>query len=622
MSFIFLILIPIIFIINFYAIGSFLVKINNYKKDVYELIVLGFAIYILILNYIYFFSSIDLFIFVALITLLSIFFLIFEFFKKKNISNYLRLIIILFVTNLIISLVAILYGEQFYVFRGNIYDFFSYLSTASIISNHNYGQILNIISSESFKNPLLIEYSNFIHSRPSTQIFLASINQITDTSIFVKGFALKSICILLTYISSYSFFSNYLKKKYDRIIYSFGFVFSSFFFYIYEIDALAHLLSLPLMIIIFKNILEFKNQNNNSLFSNLIFITIYSACFFIVYPEGASVILLPAAIYILYLILINKNKIYSNKITLLTGSLAVFLLLTLPLYKSTYEYLFFVQLKNGLNSTKDFWGYYGAFILGKSNPIYNEEVVSSIKNLWNEKSSIYQILNSVIDFNIDSSNQYYFLNILPSLFGFYHLTTDNNNNIFLNYLFVILLLILNLYLIKIIIERILHIFRDFTVENNFFKILIVYFIILSFYLLGSKNYWSVIKVYSFFCFFIYFFLLYDFKKKLFVNKFNKIIIFILLLFPIYKYSSFNNGIGAIDSFPSIMKKELKLNTSWVLDYKKISNCYNISYEFNDKFKEIYVKLALNDFKINGIEDSFYDCKIIYNKNAFQILDYE
>ena len=206
MSFIFLILIPIIFIINFYAIGSFLVKINNYKKDVYELIVLGFAIYILILNYIYFFSSIDLFIFVALITLLSIFFVIFEFFKKKNISNYLRLIIILFVTNLIISLVAILYGEQFYVFRGNIYDFFSYLSTASIISNHNYGQILNIISSESFKNPLLIEYSNFIHSRPSTQIFLASINQITDTSIFVKGFALKSICILLTYISSYSFF--------------------------------------------------------------------------------------------------------------------------------------------------------------------------------------------------------------------------------------------------------------------------------------------------------------------------------------------------------------------------------------------------------------------------------
>ena len=621
MSFMFLILIPIIFIINFYAIGSFFVKINNYKKDIYELIVFGFAIYILTLNYIYFFSNIDLFYFVGIITLLSIFFVIIEYLKKKNFSNHLKLIITLFALNLIISSVATHYGEQFYVFRGNIYDFFSYLSTASIISNFNYGQILNIISTESFKSPLLIEYSNFIHSRPSTQIFLASINQISNTSIFVKGFAFKSICILLTYISCYSFFSNYLKKKYDRIIYSFGFVFSSFFFYIYEIDALAHLLSLPLMIIIFKNILELKNQSNNNIFSNLVFIAIYSACFFIVYPEGASVILLPIAIYILYLIFINKNKIYSNKIVLLIGPLVVFLLLTLPLYESTYEYLLFNQLKNALNSTKDFWGYYGAFVLGKSNPIYNEEVVSSIKNLWNEKSSIYQILNSVIDFNIDSSNQYYFLNILPSLFGFYHLTTDNNN-IILNYFFVIVLLVLNFYLIKLIFEKLLFIFKDFTVENNFFKLLIVYFIILSFYLLVSKNYWSVIKVYSFFCFFIYFFLLYDFKKKSFFNKFNKIIFFILLLFPIYKYSSFNNGIGAIDSFPSIMKKELKLNTSWALDYKKISNCYNISYEFNDKFKEIYVKLALNDFKINDIENSSYDCKILYNKNAFQILDYE
>ena len=48
--------------------------------------------------------------------------------------------------NILISLVAISYGPQFYVFRGNIYDNFSYLSTASIISNYNYEQILDIIS--------------------------------------------------------------------------------------------------------------------------------------------------------------------------------------------------------------------------------------------------------------------------------------------------------------------------------------------------------------------------------------------------------------------------------------------------------------------------------------------
>ena len=264
-------------------------------------------------------------------------------------------------------------------------------------------------------------------------------------------------------------------------------------------------------------------------------------------------------------------------------------------------------------------GYYGAFILGKANPIYDHDVVSIIKNLWSEKASFSEIILSVQDLNIKNNNQFYYLNILPSLFGFFHLTTNNNVN-FLNYFYLIILILINFLLLKIILKNLVQIIKRSNNESNFYKIIISYFLILTLYLIFSKNYWTLIKIYSFYSFFIYIFLIYDFEKKIFTYKF---LVLILILFPIYKFSSFNSGIGSIDSFPSVMKKKLKTNVSWQLDYKKISTCNRIKYEFNDKFKQVYLKLALDDFKIDVTDNKTYDCRIIYNNNNnFEILNYE
>ena len=80
---------------------------------------------------------------------------------------------------------------------------------------------------------------------------------------------------------------------------------------------------------------------------------------------------------------------------------------TLPLYSSTYKYLLFNQLNNGLNANNDFWGYYGAFILGKANPIYDYDSILIIKNLWKEKASLVDIIIAVKDLNIENNNQFY-----------------------------------------------------------------------------------------------------------------------------------------------------------------------------------------------------------------------
>tara|TARA_B100001175_G_C19514158_1_gene646081 strand:- start:3500 stop:5341 length:1842 start_codon:yes stop_codon:yes gene_type:complete len=613
MNLTFLILIPMIFLFNFYSIGKILIK-----KDLSEQIIFGFVIYVFILNYLFFYTNISLLhVFIFFFSFSLVYFLR-NFFYKKNLLLFFQFFLILIAINLLISVVAISYGSQFYVFRGNIYDTFSYLSTASIISNYNYHQILEIISNSEKKDLILSEYANFIHARPSVQIFLGSLNHITNLDIFIKGFVFKSVCLLLTFTSSYSFFSNYFNKFNLRAIYSLGFVFSALFFYIYEIDAYAQLLSLPLIIIITKNLLELNKNQKSNLFLKYLLIVIYFSCFFVIYPEGATVLLLPIGLYISYLIIMNKNILFYNKIYLFIILPLIFFIFTLPLYSSTFKYLFFNQLNNGLNANNDFWGYYGAFILGKANPIYDYDVVSMIKNLWKEKASLVDIIISVKDFNIANNNQFYYLNILPSLFGFFHLTTTNNLN-FLNYFYILILILINFALLKITLKNIIQISKNFNNESNFYKLLIFYLLIITLFLFFSKNYWTLIKVYSFYSFFIYIFLIYDFEKKIFTNKF---LIFILVLFPIYKYSSFNYGIGSIDSFPSIMKKELKTETSWVLDYKKISTCNHIKYEFNDKFKQLYLKLALDDFKINATENKTFDCRIIYNNNNFEILSYE
>jgi hypothetical protein len=613
MNLAFLIIIPIIFLFNFYSIGKILIK-----KDLSEQIIFGFVFFILVLNYLFFYANINFFYYLTFFFSFSLIIFFRDIFYKKNLLFFFQFFLILIIINLLISVVAISYGSQFYVFRGNIYDTFSYLSTASIISNYNYHQILEIISNSEKKDLILNEYANFINARPSVQIFIASLNNITNLDIFLKGFAFKSICFLLTFSSSYSFFSNYLNRFSQRIFYSLGFVFGALFFYVYEIDAFAQLLSLPLIIIITKNLLELNIYQKSDLFLKYLLIVIYSSCFFIIYPEGATVLLLPVGLYISYSIVANKNISFFCKIYLFIILLLLFLFFTLPLYSSTYKYLLFNQLNNGLNANNDFWGYYGAFILGKANPIYDYDSILIIKNLWKEKASLVDIIIAVKDLNIENNNQFYYLNILPSLFGFFHLTTTNNLN-FLNYLYIIILILMNFLLFKIILKNLSQITRNFGNENNFYKILIFYFLILTLYLIFSKNYWTLIKIYTFYSFFIYIFLIYDFENKIFTNKF---LILILILFPIYKFSSFNSGIGSIDSFPSIMKKELKTNTSWFLDYKKISTCNHIKYKFNDKFKQVYLKLALNDFKIDVADNKTYDCRIIYNNNNFKILDYE
>ena len=95
----------------------------------------------------------------------------------------------------------------------------------------------------------------------------------------------------------------------------------------------------------------------------------------------------PVSILIIYYVI--KNKFNFSIIKNLILSLFIFLLIISPTYKSTILYLH-KEIIVGLFNDPDYWGYYGAFILGKDNPIRDSNVIFYIKELWANKNLIYE----------------------------------------------------------------------------------------------------------------------------------------------------------------------------------------------------------------------------------------
>ena len=103
------------------------------------------------------------------------------------------------------------------------------------------------------------------------------------------------------------------------------------------------------------------------------------------------------------------------------------------------------------------------------------------------------------------------------------------------------------------------------------------------------------------------------KNKLSINY---VILTLLVIFPFYKYSEFNNGIGKLDSFPSIMKPQLKNNINWEIDYKNLVNCTKFENVLEDKMKFIYVSIILYEFNVKNNDDNV--CKITFKNKNFKI----
>lgn len=584
------------------------IKLSLYEKPIF---ITGFIV--LFLNYTYFIFGFNFKIISILILIFLIISTIYLIINEQNFLKNLKKIIFPILPILFLfQIIFFIYGEQFYVFRGNQQDAMVYLTTGVTFFNHTYNDLLNLQTNKNNftdDNYYLNLSLHLIEYRPSVGLIIGLLNNFKFTNIIVVGYIFKILCTCLTVFACISFFEIFEKNKTKIFLLSNVFILSFFYFYNFEIDAFSLILSLPFFILSLKYLFQiYENQNKNY---EIIIIKYFliSAIFFIVYPNGAAAIIIPKAI--LFCILIFRNFKNHNFLKYIFSYLGLFLIIIVPTYKTTLIYLL-KEMDIGLTYKPDFWGYYGAFIFGKDNPIHDRLFVDYIKSLIVNNNNFFETIELIIRNNFDN-NQFFLLNIIPSIFGFFHLTTSKEYGNF-NIILFIVLIYLNYYLIKNLLLNIYNITKGKKNYHLILKVFMIYFLIFFLYLIFSYNLWSSIKLYFMFSPIMFSLVIFSFKENA-IKPVSNFIIFLIILLPFYKYSTFNYGIGVLDSFPSIIKKEEKYETNWVVDKNKLSKCKKILFKFEDHREKNYISILHNS--ISG-QNSLKNCSIYKKNNKFNI----
>ena len=594
---IFLIILVIIKILK--TIGNYLANLLKIELSFNTQVIFGFSVLNIFLYFSYFFLKIDNFLILSFSFIIVLILLIRDFNLNENKKDHLILLLIC----IVYLIPAITFKEQFYVFRGNYWDHFNYLSSASLFHEYNYSEILR---NNFDTNYLFFQSINqIIEYRPITNYLLSILLNLKFLDIFLINYVFKIFCICLIFLSFKEFISNFELHEKEKYLLSIIFIFSFWTIFIFEIDANSHLVSISIFLLCIKNLdLFFENLKNNRK-NYIVFYIINLAALFIIYPEIIFVFSLILLIYFFFSLL--KFKLNRDLFINIFFSLILFIFLIIPSYKTNIEFLI-MQIGQALDPSLDWWGYYGAFILGRDNLVTNNEVVQLIK--LNIGSNIFETLKSIYFIHYENNYKFIYLNFIPSLFGLYHLTIGKILNVW-DYIISFLLIFLNLYLLKIIIKNYIIIKK--------FKFYIISFFIVFLFLIFNKNFWTVIKIYSYIFPFLFLFFSISFKDK----KINKLYLVMLLSFIFYKYSVFNFGIGRMDSFPSIINKNFKENVIWSVDKEKLKNCVNAKINVKEYFKKAYILLKLKhqDIEINSQntkDDNNLFCEINFENKLFRI----
>ena len=111
---------------------------------------------------------------------------------------------------IIFLITAALYGEQYYIFRGNYWDSSNYLSSALLFKEFNYDEILNKGYSNFFSDFQSIDY--IVKARPLVNYILSFFLNLPN-KIFYSYYLLKVFLITLIFLSLNVFIKKIIKQK-------------------------------------------------------------------------------------------------------------------------------------------------------------------------------------------------------------------------------------------------------------------------------------------------------------------------------------------------------------------------------------------------------------------------
>ena len=587
-------------------LGKFLAE--KHQLFFFENFILGTSVTIIFINFTYFILNFS--IENSLLILSIIIILIFIKLNQFNVKFFLeKELLIFFLGIFIFFLPAIIYGEQFYIFRGNHYDSTWYLGNAVIVKNFLYSDFLN--PTNRFQIELISTLDKSLYERPGAALFL-SIFLLFSKNIFLVNFLFKGMFAVLAGFSFVFLIKSYFPKlkKFEKNILVFSITFSFWVLYIFEIDALSQLIFLSYfsyLIVCFIKILKENDISQSILFS------LNASAGFIFYPQQFLILFLIFALMVInYFFLLKQVSKFKNIIFFNFVTIILFFLFTSSHWESTYGD--FAKTFNIASANVDWWGYYGSFIIGRENLVFNNEFINEIKDMLNNSSNLNTIIY-IVKSHLDSGYYFSLVNILPSIFGYYHLTPGKSFTL-VNLILLLICFYIIIYLTKNFIHNILFINKNKSesISQVFTSCIAIFVLILSINLI-KYNFWQIIKLYFFFSYFFItiFFFKFEKKKKQLTLRFSKIILLSFLIFPIYKYSNYNNGIGRFDSFPSVIRADIKKNFDWKISDKKFIFCSKVEFDENlSKLEKIKKRLIL----IKLTNDKIWNFKTLLKKTCF------
>ena len=249
-------------IFGLHSIGNFF-HLYFYETGEAKKLITGYSILGILFNTLYFGLNIESKFILLILLIIMIFTICFSLVKKNflyiiEIKNILIITIIPFIFFVFIGQV---YGEQYYVFRGNYWDYFNYISTALIFAENDYSQVLELLKSSNL--PLLHEVAkNSYTSRPLVMGLLSLFYNLRFLDIFYLSYYFKIFLILLYSVGFFVFLKQSFKlnKFKENLILTIVFILSFWSLYVIEIDALSHLASLPIFLVLLS---ELKNFYEN-----------------------------------------------------------------------------------------------------------------------------------------------------------------------------------------------------------------------------------------------------------------------------------------------------------------------------------------------------------------------
>ena len=205
----------------------------------------------------------------------------------------------------------------------------------------------------------------------------------------------------------------------------------------------------------------------------------------------------------------------------------------------------------------------------KESIITNKDLVINLTNSQN--LSAIEFIYKIISLQIDNGYKFFILNIIPSLSGLYYfgLPKSESSFFYFNFVFIIFL---NLLLLKIFLKNFKYIFKVNNIISSLFITSLISSIILILFFLYLGQIFFIIKLYISLGIVLFLYLIFDYSS----NLINKFYLFTILILIIYKFTSFNNGIGRIDALPSIIDINYKKNFSWKIDDINNLGCDKIS----------------------------------------------